>query len=448
MPGSYTLSFSVTNDQGITASARRRIIVYQASMMTVSLQLYAPADVADVQTGLQLVAALNNGSAAAATAAATRVLAVLPMPLRSRLEESDIEVLNASLSQPTPGTYGVAADVVLYVHTPTGVHRGDVRAAESAPAGAAANVSSNASSPAATRHLLASSVHTSAAAAAVQQFDLSHRRFSHFGSQNTAAAAEQAEQEASTVVHDAVHRLLAMLDEHSGSALSAKTGRGMLQAAQSSSNASSGALASTLLSLEAALASGMGATNASRQPLTAQEVDLIGVSEVECACAVCMHVCVCATDAAAEPATSACSNAHSLHCRLSHNVTDTSITHNIHLCPQAYMSALTSSVTALEATLASIAGAGSTLAGAVHRSFGDESLQRDAAGELAVTSSYQVRHEQRTCWHRCITADQDTNNSPCLGLWLWLWQLLHTALCSVLCLCACLLLCASSGEPP
>jgi hypothetical protein len=291
MPGSYTLSFSVTNDQGITASARRRIIVYQASMMTVSVQLYAPADVADVQTGLQLVAALNNGSAAAATAAATRVLAVLPVPLRSRLEESDIEVLNASLSQPTPGTYGVAADVVLYVHTPTGVHRGDVRAAESAPTGAAANVSSNASSPAATRHLLASSVHTSAAAA-VQQFDLSHRRFSPFGSQNTAAAAEQAEQEASTVVHDAVHRLLAMLDEHSGSALGAKTGRGMLQAAPSSSNASSGALASTLLSLEAALASGMGATNASRQPLTAQEVDLVGVSEVECACAVCMCVCV------------------------------------------------------------------------------------------------------------------------------------------------------------
>jgi hypothetical protein len=257
LPGSYLLTFSVANDDGLVATAQRRLVVYQSALLTSSFVLY------EGLTNSSQVDAIVANAANASSAEGADVVALILSRLgiaSAGLDAGDVQVLSASATQVDATNYSVAVNASIHVFSPVGVHRKDIQVA-AAGAGAAAG---------GRRRLLVDAVATATGSASRAG------RVLHAGQPPLAA----------------VHAFLQLLD---GDASCAGAG-GMCTAADSNAAASAGrrllqasadALQSSLQVVAGGLSSGLGAANVS-SAVTTPPVDLQAVSCVPCIAACCL----------------------------------------------------------------------------------------------------------------------------------------------------------------
>lgn len=128
MPGSYNLTYSVTNDEGITATASRQLMVYQAATITSSITLYT--DLGSYSEVLDLVAGLQNVSSPTYAAGIERVITKLGS-LAGQIEPGDVDITGVGYEQGRPQHYSVHVNATVHVYVPKGVHRQAVLAANS-----------------------------------------------------------------------------------------------------------------------------------------------------------------------------------------------------------------------------------------------------------------------------------------------------------------------------
>jgi hypothetical protein len=126
LPGKYILTYSITNDDGATATATRAVIVYSAGQLSLQLPLYENLN--NNNAASQTVQALSNASSVEAAAAANSIARRLSPNSASGLgvQASDVSILQAQLVQLGPSIYSVQVDAQVYVYYPSSVHRGDI----------------------------------------------------------------------------------------------------------------------------------------------------------------------------------------------------------------------------------------------------------------------------------------------------------------------------------
>lgn len=135
MPGTYTLTYTVANDNGITVTATRLLVVYQAASVSATLTLWQGlSSTTQVQ---QLVAALNNKTVQSYSDGLDLIVSKLGASVG--LDASDIDITGAAYRLVSAGNYSVAVNATLYLYKPAGVHRADIRSSVLA-AGAAAGL--------------------------------------------------------------------------------------------------------------------------------------------------------------------------------------------------------------------------------------------------------------------------------------------------------------------
>lgn len=245
LPGSYLLTFSVANDDGLVATAQRRLVVYQSVLLTSSFMLYE--GLANSSRVDAIVANAANSSSIEGADAVSLILSRLG-PAAAALDASDVQVLSVSATQVDAANFSVAVNASIHVFSPAGVHRKDIQATAAA-AGAAAGQ----------RRLLAGAVTESGGSPCHGSMAL------HAGQPLLAA----------------VHAFLQLLDGHAsctdvgGVSAAADSdaawpGRRLLQA-------SADVLQSSLQAVAGGLSSGLGAANVS-SAITTPSVDLQAVS--------------------------------------------------------------------------------------------------------------------------------------------------------------------------
>lgn len=119
MPGVYSLTYFVTNDEGISATAMRQLYVYQAVSITVPLELYS--GVTSYTQALQLVAGLSNSTLPAYSTGVDDVIAKLGS-LADQVEPGDVDITAAAYVQLGPSSYSVRVNATVYLYSPRGVH--------------------------------------------------------------------------------------------------------------------------------------------------------------------------------------------------------------------------------------------------------------------------------------------------------------------------------------
>jgi hypothetical protein len=150
MPGVYSLTYSVTNDDGLSATATRQLYVYQAVAVTVALELYS--GFTSYAQALQLVASLSNSTLPGYTTGVVDVIAKLGS-LADQVEPGDVDITAAAANpQLALGSYSVHVNASVYLYSPRGVHRQDILEVEKPRAVSTQETGSYAESP--QRHLL------------------------------------------------------------------------------------------------------------------------------------------------------------------------------------------------------------------------------------------------------------------------------------------------------
>lgn len=126
LPGNYTLTYSVTNDAGATATATRSVVIFSAGQLSLQLPLYENLN--DSSAADQTVQALASASSPEAVAAANSISRRLSPSSANGLgvQASDVSILQARLVQLGPSNYSVQVDAKVYVYSPSYVHRGDI----------------------------------------------------------------------------------------------------------------------------------------------------------------------------------------------------------------------------------------------------------------------------------------------------------------------------------
>jgi hypothetical protein len=280
MPGSYTLTYSVTNSNGATDSIDRQLIVYQAASYSATLTLYK--DLANTTAAAEVAAGLTNSSSEHYAAGAAAVLAALSSDVATKMQPTDVVVDGASVVQQSAQGFSVVANVSIYLFVPSGVHKKDLDSFKASVANAAAVAASGAGTK--LRLLLQqgddSSTHASTAASSTISGSSSSSGTTGWFHHSTVS---------STAARN-VGRFLQMLQQHSSSpgecthstgaacrhpyaAAAANQGhsRGLLQA-------SSNGMDATLATLNGSLTANLGATGGSSEAITDQDVDLLAVS--------------------------------------------------------------------------------------------------------------------------------------------------------------------------
>lgn len=123
MPGMYILAYSVTNEDGRSASTTRQLYVYQAAAVTVPLDLYT--GVTTQNQAITLVAGLRNTSLPAYATGIDDILQKLGR-LSEQVDSGDVDIAGAGWVQNGPGSFTVRVNATVYVYTPKGVHRQDI----------------------------------------------------------------------------------------------------------------------------------------------------------------------------------------------------------------------------------------------------------------------------------------------------------------------------------
>jgi hypothetical protein len=148
MPGSYTITYSVTNDNGIKVTVQRTLIVYQAAQITTSFVLYS--SLSNATAVQQLVQDMTNVSTAANADAVQLILGKLGQAAAAQLDPSDIQINSADVVEPVSNNFTISANVSIFVFSPAKVHKKQL-------SGSASNSSASGSS----RRLLSDDTTTS-----------------------------------------------------------------------------------------------------------------------------------------------------------------------------------------------------------------------------------------------------------------------------------------------
>jgi hypothetical protein len=121
LPGAYNLSYTVTNANGTTATATRRVVVYQAGRVSADFVL---VDTMETSAAAALVADLRNPASAGYAMAVTTIRTRLGAA-GSGLVDTDIEITAASAAQTDPGSQvsRVTVSATAHVYYPPEVHR-------------------------------------------------------------------------------------------------------------------------------------------------------------------------------------------------------------------------------------------------------------------------------------------------------------------------------------
>ncbi|GLC66107.1 hypothetical protein PLESTF_000385600 [Pleodorina starrii] len=124
LPGVYTFRYSVTDDQGVTATANRTVVVYQQATIQASLVLL-PGKLTDAQAATDLSVNLLNSSHPDHTSA---VQEVVKRMAQYGVQASDVDILSAAVSPatPTPSQSSPASmlvHVAVHLYNPRSVHR-------------------------------------------------------------------------------------------------------------------------------------------------------------------------------------------------------------------------------------------------------------------------------------------------------------------------------------
>jgi hypothetical protein len=139
LPGTYSLTYSVTNDDGATATATRAVIIYSAGRLSLQLPLYQDLD-NGTAAGVT-VQALGNATSLEAAAAANSIASRISSSSEAGLDvlPSDVHILDAQLVELGPSNFSVHVSAVVYVYSPASVHHGDIISSTGAGSGVAIN---------------------------------------------------------------------------------------------------------------------------------------------------------------------------------------------------------------------------------------------------------------------------------------------------------------------
>jgi hypothetical protein len=126
LPGNYSLTYSVTNDAGVTATATRSVTVYSAGQLSLQLPLYE--NLANGTAAEVTAQALTNAASVEAAAATNSVARRLSPSSTSGLgvQPADVSFLQAQVVQLGPSNYSLLVNATVYVYFPSTVHRGDI----------------------------------------------------------------------------------------------------------------------------------------------------------------------------------------------------------------------------------------------------------------------------------------------------------------------------------
>jgi len=128
MPGLYTLTYSVTNDDGLTASSQRQLYVYQAAAITMPLTLYSA--LTNLSQALELVNGLRNASLPGYADGVAQVISRLGTRA-AQVQYGDVDITGAAYLQHGPQNYSVQVNATVYLYVPEAVHRQDIVSAAS-----------------------------------------------------------------------------------------------------------------------------------------------------------------------------------------------------------------------------------------------------------------------------------------------------------------------------
>ncbi len=129
LPGTYQLSYTVTDD-GVSATATRTVVVYQAGSITSTFALYKA--VTNATAADAIVADLRNISSQAFAKALSTIKKTLGAA-GSSLDSSSLDITSATVSA-NGASHDVVVTAVLYVYYPSAATRGAIN---STSAGAA-----------------------------------------------------------------------------------------------------------------------------------------------------------------------------------------------------------------------------------------------------------------------------------------------------------------------
>jgi hypothetical protein len=125
LPGTYTLTYSVTNDDGATTTATRSVIVYTAGQLSMQLAQFKAFDngtLADL-----VVQALRNPASAEAEAAVSSIAARLSTGSGGlQVHPSDVAIMQANVVNLGTSNYSVPVTASVQVFYPASVHRTDI----------------------------------------------------------------------------------------------------------------------------------------------------------------------------------------------------------------------------------------------------------------------------------------------------------------------------------
>eukprot|EP00879_Flechtneria_rotunda_P033240 GHRR01036794.1.p1 GENE.GHRR01036794.1~~GHRR01036794.1.p1 ORF type:complete len:1082 (+),score=385.26 GHRR01036794.1:389-3247(+) len=126
LPGKYILTYSVTNDDGITVTAEHTLIVYRAG--SISASFVACKDLTSQQSASSLAANLLHTSSQP-YADLVAMLKANFGDVGAQLEASDVVVTKAQSVQVAASNYSVVVNATIYVYMPAGLHKKDVASA-------------------------------------------------------------------------------------------------------------------------------------------------------------------------------------------------------------------------------------------------------------------------------------------------------------------------------
>lgn len=121
LPGIYTFTYTVSDDQGRSASAQRTVVVYQHALVAVTLPLVA--GLSDATAAAQLLDHLRNTTHPDYAAAVRNVTARLAF----NVAEGDVDIASAELQPAASGATGqqdLVASLAVHIYSPAIVHRG------------------------------------------------------------------------------------------------------------------------------------------------------------------------------------------------------------------------------------------------------------------------------------------------------------------------------------
>jgi PKD repeat protein len=286
LPGTYTLTYTVTNDNGATVTATRAVIIYSAGQLSMQLPLYQNLDngtAADLT-----VQALGNASSAEAAAAANSIASQLSSGSAAGLDvqPSDVTILEAQLVELGPSNFSVQVSVMFDVFFPTSVHRADIKSATTAAAAAAGTATrrallsspTNASFPATAGAALRWPTCSKVSSRRLESIHQQQAERQDLVEYNLHAMISSLRQLAAAVTAEARHAQQAALskspvicDTTAGCSGSGRNGRQLLQAADSG-------IAARLASMTAAASSSLGPVSMTGQQ-TSAAVDPVVVSD-------------------------------------------------------------------------------------------------------------------------------------------------------------------------